>query len=522
MIIEEQQGKALETEAVREGEPDYILEFRNISKRFPGVMALSNINFGIRRGTTHVLVGENGAGKSTLMKVINGIYKADTGEVLLDGKPFRGNGPLDALKAGISMIYQELNIIPEMTVLDNMFLGREIIKGNRALDKKAMYAKARQFLDEQGLQSYDLNRKMKDLSVAEAQMIEIVKAISVNAKVILMDEPTSSLTEKEVDYLFEKIAELKRAGISIIFISHKMDEIFRIADYITVLRDGEHIKTMRADQTDIPSIIEMMVGRRMNEVYPRKDSPIGEEVFRIEGFTQDSVFKDVSFSLYRGEILGFSGLIGAGRTEIARAIMGMDPHQSGDIYLEGKKLKISNVNDAIAAGLAMVPEDRRRQGLVLVGDITENIGLVAHKHVFHSVWVNKQGINQLVDKMFKLMNIKAPSTHTRTETLSGGNQQKVVLGKWLSIEPKILLLDEPTRGIDVGTKYEIYKLMIEMCKQGVSIMLFDSDLEELLGMSDRVLVVYKGMIVKEFPRSQATAQSIMKYAVGGGNNGESE
>lgn len=500
-------------------ESEYILEFRNISKYFPGVMALKDINFGIKHGTTHVLVGENGAGKSTLMKVINGIYKADTGEILLDGKPYTGNGPVDALKAGISMIYQELNIIPEMTVLDNMYLGREIVKNGSFLDRKAMFEKARAYLDQQGLHDYDLNRKMKDLSVAEAQMIEIVKAISANARVILMDEPTSSLTEKEVDYLFNKIAELKKVGISIIFISHKMDEIYRIADYITVLRDGEHIATVPAKDTNIPGIIEMMVGRKINEVYPKKTNPIGEEIFCVKGLSQPGVFQDVNISLRKGEILGFSGLIGAGRTQIARAIMGMDPYESGEIYLEGNKLDIRDVNDAIKAGLSYMPEDRRRQGLVLVASIAENIGLVAHKHIFHSPWVNKRGIAQLVDRMFKLMSIKAPSSATKVETLSGGNQQKVVLGKWLSTEPKVLLLDEPTRGIDVGTKYEIYKLMLQMCEKGVSIMLFDSDLEELLGMSDRIMVVYQGKIVKELDKSEATAQSVMKYAVGGSSNG---
>ena len=500
-------------------EAEHILEFRGISKHFPGVVALRDVSFGIRKGTTHVIVGENGAGKSTLLKVINGLYKADSGEVLLDGKPLNGSSPVDALKAGISMIYQELNIVPEMTVLENMYLGREIMTRGGLMDHKAMAAKAREFLDQQGLSHYDITRKMKSLSVAEAQMIEIVKAISVDAKVILMDEPTSSLTESEVNYLFAKIAELKKQGISIIFISHKMDEIFRVADTITVLRDGQHIRTMSASETDIPHIIEMMVGRKMSEVYPPKHSQIGEEVFRLEHYTQYGVFDDVSFSLRRGEILGFAGLVGAGRTEIARAIMGMDPHESGEMYVFGEKANIRDVNDAIAAGLAMVPEDRRRQGLVLIHSVTENIALVAHRHVFHSKWVHYKGLKQIVDRMVKLMSIKAPSVQTKVETLSGGNQQKVVLGKWLAIEPKILLLDEPTRGIDVGTKYEIYKLMHEMCAQGVSIMLFDSDLEELLGMSDRILVVSKGRICGEFDRSSATAKSVMHCAVGGQGNG---
>ena len=495
-------------------EAEFILEFRGISKHFPGVVALQDVSFGIRSGTTHVIVGENGAGKSTLLKVINGLYKADSGEVLLDGKPLNAGGPVDALKAGISMIYQELNIIPEMTVLENMYLGREIMSGGM-LDHRAMAKKAREFLDQQGLSHYDITRKMKTLSVAEAQMIEIVKAISVDAKVILMDEPTSSLTENEVNYLFQKIEELKRQGISIIFISHKMDEIFRVGDYITVLRDGQHIQTMHASETDIPRIVEMMVGRKMSEVYPPKHCAIGEEVFRVDHYSQYGVFDDVSFSLRRSEILGFAGLVGAGRTEIARAIMGMDPHESGEITVFGEKRSIRDVNDAIAAGLAMVPEDRRRQGLVLKHSVSENISLVAHRHVFHSEWVHYKGLRQIVSRMVRLMSIKAPSSDTKVETLSGGNQQKVVLGKWLAIEPKILLLDEPTRGIDVGTKYEIYKLMHQMCAQGVSIMLFDSDLEELLGMSDRILVVNKGRICGEFDRLQATAESVMHCAVGG-------
>ena len=519
MIITGTEGRQLPLSGSQAEAGGYILEFKGISKHFPGVVALRDVSFGIRKGTTHVIVGENGAGKSTLLKVINGLYKADSGEVLLDGKPLNANGPVDALKVGISMIYQELNIIPEMTVLENMYLGREIMSPAGMLDHRAMAKKAREFLDRQGLSHYDITRKMKTLSVAEAQMIEIVKAISVDAKVILMDEPTSSLTENEVNYLFAKIEELKRQGISMIFISHKMDEIFRVADYITVLRDGQHIRTMHASETDIPRIVEMMVGRKMSEVYPPKHAEIGEEVFRVERYSQYGVFDDVSFSLRRSEILGFAGLVGAGRTEIARAIMGMDPHESGELYVFGRKRHIRDVNDAIAAGLAMVPEDRRRQGLVLMHSVAENISLVAHRHVFGSRWVRYKGLRAIVDRMVKLMAIKTPTTQTKVETLSGGNQQKVVLGKWLAIEPKILLLDEPTRGIDVGTKYEIYKLMHEMCAQGVSIMLFDSDLEELLGMSDRILVVNKGRICGEFDRSRATAESVMHCAVGGRTNG---
>ncbi|MCL1941919.1 MAG: sugar ABC transporter ATP-binding protein, partial [Synergistaceae bacterium] len=435
---------------------------------------MSNVNFGIKRGTVHVLIGENGAGKSTLLKVINGLYKADAGQILFNGEEIHINGPSDALKAGISMIYQELNIIPEMTVLENIYLGREAMKKFGRIDRKTMYKYAREFLDRQGLQRYDLNRRMKDLSVAEAQMIEIVKAISVNAKVILMDEPTSSLTEKEVDYLFAKISELKAAGISIVFISHKMDEIFRVADYTTVFRDGAHIKTQKASETSIPEIIEMMVGRRMTEVYPKKDTAVGEEVFKIENFTKYGVFEGINISLKRGEILGVSGLVGAGRTEIMRAVIGLDPHDEGKIYIEGEEVSFRDVNDSIDAGIIMIPEDRRRHGLNLVQSVGENISLVAHRHVLKSLLIKHRRLRKIVSEMIRLLTIKTPSVETKVETLSGGNQQKVVLGKWLAVKPKILIMDEPTRGIDVGTKYEIYKLMHQMNSEGISIIMVDS------------------------------------------------
>lgn len=495
---------------------DYILEFKNISKRFPGVLALSDITFGIKRGTVHVLIGENGAGKSTLLKVINGLYKADTGEILMDGEPLRLSGPSDALKAGISMIYQELNTIPEMTVVENMYLGREVMKKSGGMDHKAMSREAREFLAAQGLAHYDIERKMKELSVAEAQMIEIVKAISAKAKVILMDEPTSSLTEKEVQYLFAKIKELKSKGISIIFISHKMEEVFQIADMITVFRDGTHIKTVPAAETNMSEIIEMMVGRRMSEVYPSKSTVPGEVVFSVKDFTRQGVFDGISFELRRGEILGVSGLVGAGRTEIMRAVIGLDPHDQGEVRLHGEKLELRDVNDSIKAGIAMIPEDRKLQGLNLIQSIGENIGIVAHQHVFHSVLVHHRGIREIVKQMISLMAVKAPSMDTEAGTLSGGNQQKVVLGKWLSINPEILIMDEPTRGIDVGAKYEIYKLMHRMNERGVSIIMIDSDLEELLGMSDRILVIHEGKITGEFDREEASARSVMQAAIGGG------
>lgn len=493
----------------------YILEFRGISKSFPGVRALNDVSFGIKPGCVHVLIGENGAGKSTLLKIINGLYKADQGEVLFHGQPLQVNGPADALKAGVSMIYQELNTIPEMTVLQNLYLGREKTTAAGTMDDRGMKEQAKQFMKQQGL-SFDLDSKMKSQSIASAQMLEIVKAISVDAKVILMDEPTSSLTENEVKYLFEKIRELKAAGITVVYISHKMEEVFAVGDYISVLRDGEHIGTLPIEQTDVSHVIEMMVGRKMTEVYPAKTAQIGEPMLRVEGFSRKGVFRDVSFEVRSGEILGISGLIGAGRTEIVRAILGMDAKDSGEVYLKGDRISIKTVNDAVKRGIVLVPEDRRRQGLNLIATVGDNLSLVSLKHVFDSPVLKRKGIKALVQRLMEELRIKAPSAATRAEKLSGGNQQKVVLGKWLSVSPKVLFLDEPTRGIDVGTKYEIYKLMCDMCAQGHAIILIDSDLEELMGMSDRVLVIREGEVAGELQKHEINANAIMQLAAVGG------
>lgn len=497
----------------------YILEFRGISKSFPGVRALRGVSFGVKPGCVHVLIGENGAGKSTLLKIINGLYKADEGQVYFNNSPLNCSGPADALRMGISMIYQELNIIPEMTVLQNLFLGREIMTPRGTVDDRAMKRQAESYLHQQGL-SFNLNTKMKNLSIAEAQLLEIVKAISVNARIILMDEPTSSLTENEVKFLFRKIRELKKAGITVIYISHKMEEVFEVGDYITVLRDGEHIGTMPAGETNIPQVIEMMVGRKMMEVYPEQKAHIGDVVLEVTNLSRKGLFHDISFRLHSGEILGISGLIGAGRTEIARALIGMDPKDTGEVHLYGRKVEIRTVNDAILHGIVLVPEDRRRQGLNLIASVSDNISLVSLEHVFHSPLLKRRGIRALVQRMIGELRIKAPSPMTKLEKLSGGNQQKTVLGKWLSVKPRILILDEPTRGIDVGTKYEIYKLMREKCEQGDAILLIDSDLEELMGMSDRVLVIRGGAVAGALTGEQINANAIMRLAAVGGASHE--
>lgn len=497
------------------GKSDYILEFKNITKTFPGVKALNDVTFGILPGTVHVLIGENGAGKSTLFKVINGLYKAEVGQVFFEGQALETNGPSDSLKKGISMIYQELNVIPEMTVLENMFLGRELLTPTGLVDYGRMEKEAKEYLKEQGL-SFNLKSKMKELSIAEAQMLEIVKSISANAKVILMDEPTSSLTEKEVDFLFKKIKELRDRGITIIYVSHKMEEIFEIGEYISVLRDGQHIHTGLVSETNVADVIEKMVGRKMDEVYPENNNQIKNVIFSVKNFSKKGVFEGINFDVKAGEIFGISGLIGAGRTEIARAIMGMDLKDTGEVYLDGELLKIKTVNDAISKGIVMVPEDRKRLGLNLIGTVEANLTLVSLAHVFKTYVLKLKGMKELVKRMMEHLRIKAPGPRTIVQTLSGGNQQKVVLGKWLSVDPKVLFLDEPTRGIDVGTKYEIYKLMRDLCSKGNAIVLIDSDLNELIGMSDRVMVIHEGKQAGILNKDEINANRIMHLAAVGG------
>ncbi len=494
---------------------DFILEFKNISKKFPGVQALKDVSFGIRRGCIHCIVGENGAGKSTLLNVIDGLIKPDSGSIYFNGEPW---GPADSLQAsrgGISMIHQELNIIPEMTILENIFLGKEKMKKNRLiLDEKEMMKEASTFIKQQEL-SFNLKAKMKDLSIAEAQLIEILKAISSNAKLVMMDEPTSSITEKEVEFLFKKIYEMKKNGITILYISHKMEEVFKLADYISVFRDGTHIDTKPTSDFTRSAVIEKMVGRKMSEVYPKRNPHTQEVVLKVENFNKKGVFSDINFEAHKGEILGFAGLIGAGRTEIARSIIGLDSKDTGDIYCEGKKIQIKSVNDAVANGISMISEDRRKYGLVLKRNVKENISIVALTHVFKSLFIKSKKELKMVKDIAEMLSIKTPSLDTNVSTLSGGNQQKVALAKWMVVSPKVLIMDEPTRGIDVGTKYEIYKLMNQMTDNGMSIILIDSDMEELLGMSDRIIVVREGRIMGEFNRKDVKVESIISLAVGG-------
>jgi inositol transport system ATP-binding protein len=496
---------------------DNILELKNISKSFPGVKAIDDISLCVKKGSVHVIVGENGAGKSTLMKIINGVYKPDQGTMVFDGKEIGNLDPKKSMEIGISMIYQELNVIPEMSIAESIFLGREPSgKFKSFINNKQLYQAALEYLTSQNLK-YNPAAKCKDLTVSELQIVEIIKAISCNAKLIIMDEPTSAITDSEVNFLFEKIQELKKNNVTIIYISHKLDEIFRIADYISVFRDGKHIKTGLAGEFDKNKIIALMVGRELTNIYPKETVPIGSELMRVEGLGREGIFENISFSVRKGEILGVSGLMGAGRTEIVRAIFGIDPKSSGKIVVEGKEVAIKNVSDAIEHGIVMLSENRRKYGFIPVGSVKENISLVALKYFFKSKLVKHKKEKETAQRMIAMLTIKTPTLDTMITNLSGGNQQKVVLAKWLLAKPKVLILDEPTRGIDVGAKFEIYKIMCNLAREGVAIIMISSELPELIGMSDRIIVISGGKLTGELNREEATQVKIMEYATRGGN-----
>lgn len=492
-----------------------LIELRGIEKLFPGVRALSNMSFSVHAGRVHVLCGENGAGKSTLCKIINGIYQPDKGEIFLNGKSIRLKDPLEARQHKIAMIFQELNYIPEFTVEQNLFLGNEPVNRFGKVDWALMRQKTEALLIKEGL-SYRADTKLKDLSVSDIQMLEIIKAVSYDASILIMDEPTSAITSREVDILFGKIAELKKKGVGIIYISHKMDEIFRIADDISVLRDGQLIDTRKASDFDIETIIRLMVGRKMESVFPeREEHAIGEIVLETKKLSQGRTFKDVSLKLRAGEIVGFAGLMGAGRTEVARSIFGLDPLDSGDVTVRGKNVRIRDVQDSLAQGIVMLSEDRKRYGIIPVRDIKENASLSSLKAVCSWLGISHRTERKRNQEMCQSLNVKAPGLETLISSLSGGNQQKVVLAKWLLCNPSVLLLDEPTRGIDVGAKFEIYKLIQQLAKEGKAILMISSEMEELIGVCDRIYVMCKGRVTGELERKDFLRENIMKLALGG-------
>lgn len=489
------------------------LRVSQIEKSFPGVKALDKIDFSVKKGTVHVLCGENGAGKSTLMKIINGIYQPDSGQIYIDEKPVKIQNPIQARNLGISMIFQEMNYVPEMTVEENIFLGKLPVNRFGSVDWKKVRKDTSDLLRAENL-PYSPTTLLKDLTVSDIQMLEIIKAVSNKSEIIIMDEPTSAITLKEVEKLFVKIRELKSRGVSIIYISHKLDEVFQIADEITVFRDGTVVESHPKDELDIETVIALMVGRKLTNTYPKEQVKTGENILDVRKLNRTGVFRDISFHVKKGEIVGFAGLMGAGRTEVMRSLFGLDPISSGEVMIKGRKVSFKNVRQSIDNGLVMLSEDRRRYGIIPVRSVKENTTLSNLKSVFYGLRLHKRVENRVVSELFSKLRVKTPGLDTVIASLSGGNQQKVVLAKWMLLNPDILILDEPTRGIDVGAKYEIYKLITELVKAGKVVIMVSSELPELIGMCDRIYVMAKGSITGEINREDFSQELIMKYATG--------
>jgi len=493
-----------------------LLEMRQVSKAFPGVKALDDVSFDLIAGEVHVLMGENGAGKSTLMKILSGFYTCDEGEIVIDGERAQYNTPLGAIKHGVAMIYQELNPVPHMTIAENVFLGKELKRTKFGLvDRKKMNSETAGLLSAFGIDYMSPTDLMKSLSVAETQMIEIIKAYSFNAKNLIMDEPTSALSEHEVGKLFEIIGILKEKGVGIIYISHKMDEIWRCADRITVFRDGKHVGTRKTEETSVPEIIHLMVGRDLTQQIQKEEIPIGEVVFSVENLSDEKRrFQNVSFELHRGEILGIAGLMGAGRTEVVETIFGIRGKKSGVIKIHQQPISIKAPADAMRRGIALVGEDRKLMGLNLKGSVRFNISLCVLERFVKWGSVNNKKEIAAVDDSISALRIKTTGREQRVAFLSGGNQQKVVVAKWLLTEPDIFIMDEPTRGIDVGAKKEIYQIITNLARRQKGIIMVSSELPEILGLCDRVLVMHEGNVMGFLTRDEFCQEKIMHLATG--------
>ena len=494
---------------------EYVLELKNIYKSFPGVKVLEDVTLQVRPGEVHALMGENGAGKSTLMKILMGIYKADQGSIFLEGKETVIHGPKDAMSKGISMIHQELNTVLDMEVAENVFVGRELLKKGfeklKIVDIARMREETGKYFREMNI-DIDPRAKMRTLSVAEMQLVEIVKAISLNSRIIVMDEPTSAITEKEATVLFAQIERLKKQGVAIIYISHKMDEIFRISDTITVLRDGQWIGTKPAKELDNDMLIKMMVGRELTDIYPKDPVEIGDVILEVKNLSRGKKVRDASFSLRKGEVLGIAGLVGAGRSELVETIFGLYPKTGGQIFLHGKEVHIKSAADAIKNKMALITEDRKQTGLNLIVSVKENIASVSIGKLSNHGIVNDKKINEVSEKYIKELKIKTPDGNAIVGNLSGGNQQKVVLAKWLLDEPDIIIFDEPTRGIDIGAKRDIYLLINNLAKEGKAVIVISSEMAEVMGICDRILVMAEGRINGEVRREEFSQEVIMGYA----------
>lgn len=491
------------------------IEMQGICKAFGQNQVLKDAGFYLESGEVHALMGENGAGKSTLMKILTGVYTKDAGSIYVDGNEVSYRNPQEAEKAGIVFIHQELNVLFDLTVEENLFLGKEITKFYGCCDRKAMQKKAQEALHALGV-NIPSNQVMSELSVGQQQMIEICKALMVDARVIIMDEPTAALTQSETKILFEVIRKLKARGVSIVYISHRMEEIFELCDRITVLRDGSYIGTKDIDKTDMNDVVKMMIGREIGERFPSRNVRIGEEILRVEGLTKKGVFKNISFSVKAGEVLGVSGLMGAGRTEIMNAIFGNLPYEVGSIWIENKKRIIKSPEQAIKFGIGYITEDRKSEGLMLEESIQKNISLTNFKRVAnHFGILMKKEEDSLIKKAIQELHIKCTGPQHECYNLSGGNQQKVVFAKWIYTNPKILILDEPTRGVDIGAKKEIYNIINQLASQGVAIIMVSSELPEILGMSDRIMVIREGSIRGILSKEEADQEKIMTLATGG-------
>lgn len=496
---------------------EYRLEMRGVSKSFPGVKALDKVNLKVRPGTVHALMGENGAGKSTLMKCLFGIYHMDEGEVFVDGEKVNIQNPDEALHKGLAMVHQELQPVPERTIAENMYLGRFPVKSFgpiKVIDHKTMNEEAKKWLENVKM-PFDPRKKLGHLSISQMQSIEIAKAVSQEAKLIILDEPTSSLTDNEVEALFRIVRDLRDRGVSFVFISHKMAELRQISDDITIMRDGCYVGTWEMKNISDDEIVKQMVGRELTNIYPPLDNNPGDVLLEVNNFTSihDSSFKNCSFKLRKGEILGFGGLVGAQRTELMEAIFGIRHTVSGEVKLNGKTLDIKRPQDAINNGIGMITEDRRGSGILGCLSIADNVSIASlNQYLEAGIKLNKKKIEELVQDNVSKLSIKTPSSKTLIQSLSGGNQQKVIISRWLANNPDVLIMDEPTRGIDVGAKYEIYQIMIDLAKQGKGIIMISSEMPELLGVSNRVMVMCNGKITGEVSGNEMTQENVMHYA----------
>ncbi|CAN7649643.1 sugar ABC transporter ATP-binding protein [Ensifer canadensis] len=491
---------------------EYLLNVEGIRKEFPGVVALDDVSFRLRRGTVHALMGENGAGKSTLMKILAGIYTPDKGEVRLKGADIRLKSPLDALENGIAMIHQELNLMPFMTVAENIWIRREPKNRFGFVDHGEMRRITARLFDRLKI-SLDPEIEVRHLSVANRQMVEIAKAVSYESDVLIMDEPTSALTEREVAHLFEIIRDLRSQGIGIVYITHKMNELFEIADEFSVFRDGKYIGTHASSEVTRDDIIRMMVGREITQMFPKEEVPIGDVMLSVNNLTLDGVFRDVSFDVRAGEILGIAGLVGSGRSNVAETLFGVTPASSGTIAIDGKTVSIDSPNTAIRNRMAFLTEDRKDTGCLLILDVLENMQIAVLQDRFVKAgFVAEKDITAACEEMSRKLRVKTPNLQERIENLSGGNQQKVLIGRWLLTNPRILILDEPTRGIDVGAKAEIHRLVTELARNGVAVIMISSEMPEVLGMSDRIMVMHEGRVTGILDRAEATQIKVMELA----------